>query len=55
MKDCCWDNLDNYKKIGRGHLVCPVCESDITLAVVLQYKCDQKTKAITDKKNVKND
>lgn len=35
MQQCCYDNLETPRRVGRCHLLCPECGRDITLAAIL--------------------
>lgn len=35
MKQCCYDNIEAPKRVGRCHSLCPKCGCDITLAAML--------------------
>lgn len=34
MNDCCEKNLDKAQRIGRAKYVCPVCKTDVTIALM---------------------
>ena len=37
--DCCWDELDKAKHVGRAHWVCINCGKDVSLQYVLLMQC----------------
>jgi hypothetical protein len=44
VKDCCHKNLPEAVKIGRANYVCPVCQSNVSLAHVFYMDTVVKSK-----------
>jgi hypothetical protein len=40
MNQCCSENIDNLKRIGRAHYHCPVCNADVSFEAVLIYMAE---------------
>ena len=38
MKNCCIENLDNAKRLGRAKYICRVCGEDVSLLLFLYWE-----------------